>query len=55
MAWIAGAASIVGGALGQDQNNKATVEGAQTQANIEAMNRDYQRKLFDEQQANQQP
>ena len=55
MAMIAGAAGLAGGAAGSEANNAATVEGAQTQADIEAMNRAYQRKLFDEQQANQQP
>jgi hypothetical protein len=40
---------------GQQQAMASTVEGARTQANIEAMNREYSQKVFDEEIEQQKP
>ena len=55
MGWVAGLAGMAGGAAGQEAGAASTVEGAKAQAEIEAMNRAYQRKVFEEQKAMHQP
>lgn len=55
MSWIPMVAGMGASALGSQQAAASTIEGAETQAGIEALNRQYQRKLFDEQVAAQQP
>jgi hypothetical protein len=42
-------------AAGAEQARESTVEGAQAQADIERLNREFQKKLFDEEMARLQP
>jgi hypothetical protein len=55
MAWIAAVGGMGANAVGAEQGRAATVEGAKSQAAIEKLNRDYQRKIFDENIAQSQP
>lgn len=54
-AMIPAIAGMAGQAAGGRQQRAATIEGAETQAEIERMNRDYQRELFEKEQARQKP
>lgn len=55
IALVAAAGSAAMGAAGSNAAMAATKEGAQSQANVEEMSRQYQRKLFDEEMERLRP